>query len=66
MLQAVNTDLFNPLVPKAHNNECQKLLFSLQIEPEKKSVKAIIGGFLFLTFDINGLIGSHGPANLCR
>ena len=32
MLQAANTDLFNPLVPKAHNSECQNLLFPLQIK----------------------------------
>ena len=25
MLQTANTDLFNPLVPKAHNGECQKI-----------------------------------------
>ena len=25
MLQAANTGLFNPLVPKAHNSECQNL-----------------------------------------
>ena len=37
MLQAANTDLFNPLVPKAHNSECQYALFPLQI----KAVKAI-------------------------
>ena len=32
MLQAANTDtdLFNPLVPKAHNSECQNLLLPLQ------------------------------------
>ena len=40
MLQAVNTDLFNPSVPKAHNSESQNLLFPLQIKPVKKSVKA--------------------------
>ena len=28
---AANTDLFNPLVPKAHNSECQNLPFPLQI-----------------------------------
>ena len=33
MLQAANTDLFNPLVPKAHNGRCQNLLFILQIKP---------------------------------
>ena len=32
MLQAANTDLFNPLVPKAQNSECQSLLFPLQIK----------------------------------
>ena len=32
MLQAANADLFNPLTPKAHNNERQNLLFTLQIE----------------------------------
>ena len=37
MLQAANTDLFNPLVPKAHNSECQNLLFHLQIKPAKVS-----------------------------
>ena len=26
MLQAANSDLFNPLVPKAHNAECQNLV----------------------------------------
>ena len=27
MLQAANTKLFNPLVPKAHNSECQNNYF---------------------------------------
>ena len=31
MLLAANTDLFNPLVPKANKSECQNLLFPLQI-----------------------------------
>ena len=35
MLQAANTDLFNPLVPKAHNNERQNLIFTLQMKPVK-------------------------------
>ena len=43
MLQAANTDLFNPLVPKAHNSECQNIIFPLQIKPLK-----LIGGFYFL------------------
>ena len=37
MLQRANTDLFNPLVPKADNSECQNLLFPLQIKPVKVS-----------------------------
>ena len=32
MLQTANVDLFNPLVTKAHNIECQNL-FPLQIKP---------------------------------
>ena len=35
MLQGANTDLFNPLVSKAHNSECQNLPFPLQIKPVK-------------------------------
>ena len=37
MLQGAKTDLFNPLVPKAHNSECQNLVFPLQIKPVKVS-----------------------------
>ena len=37
MLQAANTDLFNPLVSKAQNSECQNLQFPLQIKPVKVS-----------------------------
>ena len=33
MLQAANTDLCNPLVPKAHKSECQNVPFPLQINP---------------------------------
>ena len=35
MLQVANTDLFNPLDPKANNSECQNLLFPSQIKPVK-------------------------------
>ena len=37
MLQGANTDFLYPFVPKAHNNECQNLLFFLQIKPLKVS-----------------------------
>ena len=33
MLQGANTDLFNPLVPKAHNNSACQNLFPLQVRP---------------------------------
>ena len=39
MLQAANTDLFNPLVNKAHNSECQNITFPLQIKPVKVNSK---------------------------
>ena len=35
MLQAANIDLFNQLVPNAHNSGCQNQLFLLQIKPLK-------------------------------
>ena len=38
MLQAVNTGLFNPLVPEGHNSvSVKKLPFPLQIKPVKAS-----------------------------
>ena len=45
MLQGANIDLFNPKGPKAHNSECQNLLFLSQIKPVKANLK-LIGGFL--------------------
>ena len=39
MLRAANNDLFNPLVPKARNSECQIQLFSLQIKQLKVNLK---------------------------
>ena len=46
MLLGASTDLFNPLVPKAHNSECQNLLLSLRIKPLKVNLKLISGFFL--------------------
>ena len=37
MLQAANTDLFNPLAPETPTSECQILLFPLQMKPIKAS-----------------------------
>ena len=48
MLQAANTDPYNPFVPKAQNSGCQNLLFPLQSKPAKVNLKQI-GGFLFFT-----------------
>ena len=54
MLQAANTDLFNPLVRKVHNSGRQNLPFPLQIK--LKLVKAYWRIFIFSTLGTNGLI----------
>ena len=48
MLQAANTDLFNPLVPIAHNSECEIYYFLYKLRQEK-SVKASLRIFIFCT-----------------
>ena len=45
MLQAANTDLFNPLVPKAHNSQCQNPPFPFQIKPGKSQFKFKLADF---------------------
>ena len=45
MLQAASTDLFNPLVPRAHNSERKNLTFPSRIKPV--NVDLIFGGILF-------------------
>ena len=47
MLQAANTDLFNPLVSKAHNSECQNILLPVQIKPSKVNSKLDWRIFIF-------------------
>ena len=47
MLQGANTDLFNPLVPKAHNDDHQNILFLLQIKPLKVNSKLDWRIFIF-------------------
>ena len=47
MFQASNTDLFNPLVPKAHNSERQNLLFPFQIKPVNVNSKLNWRIFIF-------------------
>ena len=57
MLQAANTDLFNLFVPKAHNIECQNLIFPLKIKPVKVNFKfnwRILK--IFFTLGTNGLM----------
>ena len=56
MLQAANTDLFNPLVLKAHNIECQNILFPLQIKPLKVSYSQIADIYFLHPLGTNGLI----------
>ena len=53
MLHAATTDLFSPLVPKAHNSECQNLPFPLQIKPLKVSLSQFVD--FFGTLGTNGL-----------
>ena len=47
MLQAANSNLVNPLVPKVQNSECQNLPFPLQIKLIKVSTFKLTGWFLF-------------------
>ena len=47
MLQAANTDLFNPLVPKVHNAIVSKSTISFTKLASKSQLK-LIGGFFFL------------------
>ena len=54
MLQAANTDLFNPSVPKAHYSECQHLLAPFIIKPVKSQLKLACG---FLLFTPSALMG---------
>ena len=56
MLQGANTDLFNPLVPKAHKSECQNLLFPLQIKRFKVSQSELVD-FYFLHPGTNWFTG---------
>ena len=53
MLQGVNTDHLNPLVPKVHSSECQNKLFPLQAS--KSQLKPYLVDFYFLTFGTNGV-----------
>ena len=59
MLQAAKTDLFNTIVPKAHNSECQKLkiyYFALKMKPGKVNLKFNWQILIFCTIGTNGLI----------
>ena len=51
MLQAAN--IFNPLVPEAHNSECQDLPFPLYIKPVKVSYSLRI--YIFCALGTNRL-----------
>ena len=51
MLQAANTDLFNPLVLEAHSNECQNVPFNLQTS----QLKLQFADFYLCTVGTNGL-----------
>ena len=51
VLQAVNTDHFNPLAPKSHDSNCQNIPSPLHIKPAKANWRIII----FCTLGTNGL-----------
>ena len=55
MLQAANTDLFNPLVPKVYNSE-RPIYYFLYKLSQQKSVEANWRIFIFCTLGTNGLI----------
>ena len=56
MLQSAKTDLFNPLVPKAHNSECQNLIFLIQTKPIQVKISLRILYFLHPRLGTNGLV----------
>ena len=60
MLQSASTDLFNPLVPKAHTSGCQNLIFPLQIKPVKVNFMLNWWILIFCTLGPNGLIVQMG------
>ena len=59
MLQGASTHLFKPLVPEAHNSECQNLPYPLMNLANKSQLK-LVCGFLFLSPCTNGLIMGYG------
>ena len=63
MLQAANTDLFNPVVLKARNCECQNLIFLLQNKPLKVNLELNWRIFIFCTLGTNGLTLQGLPSN---
>ena len=66
MLQAANTDLFNPLVSKAYNSECQNQMFPLEIKPVEVSCSHFVD-FYLCTSGTNGLkLQNREPINLIR
>ena len=61
-MQSANTDLFDTLVPTAHNSECQNLLFPLQIKPEIDSY-SYVADLFFGNLGTNGLNASTRQSN---
>ena len=53
MLQAANTELFNPVVHQAQNSECQNLLLPLQSQ-----LKLVCGFLFFAPLALKGYIKS--------
>ena len=49
MLQAANADILAHSLAKAHNSECQNLLFPVQVKPVKVNLKLNWQIFIFCT-----------------
>ena len=66
MLQRDNTDLFNPLVPKAHNSECQNIQFPLHIKTFKSQLNSAQVPSSRLTFNLNPLVPRVQRIKICK
>ena len=53
ILQGANVVLFNPLVPKDHNSECQNILFPVQMKPVNDSLSKL-ADFIFAPSTLMG------------
>ena len=68
MLQAVNTDIFNPSVPKAHNIEGQNSSFLYKLS-QQKSVRLVCGFLFFCSVQpqyIGNILDTVASPKMCK